>query len=246
MGVTEADVPAALLEGLEELVGADQVPGLDEPPAAGDEVAAESTTEPGAEPMTYGEFGESFIRQILHTDRVMKSIDRVLGDSLSLGPIKAGPGRRFATINALAQFRPTYGHEIPGERLSYQVYLPLTADFEVDINVDLHRFRAEVLVPLILTVRVEPPLMIVWEITPPVEQHVKLDMVTDKRRSAWLQKVAGLDAELRRFLVKVVTKELNKPHVDKATHIDMFAVIDGAWPQIADQFLPTDEADRLG
>ena len=43
-------------------------------------------------------FGQSFMRLVLHQDRVLASIDRVLGETLQLGPIGAGPGRVFARI----------------------------------------------------------------------------------------------------------------------------------------------------
>jgi hypothetical protein len=46
-------------------------------------------------------------------------------------------------------------------------------------------------------------------------------VATERRRSVLLQRVAGLDDELRRFLVKVVARELEKPHVQRATRIDM-------------------------
>ncbi|MDP3891454.1 hypothetical protein [Nocardioides sp.] len=201
--------------------------------------------DPEAPAMAYEQFGVNFIRQILHEERVLRAIDQVLGESLTLGPMKAGPGRRFATITALATFGATHGHEVEGEEhLTYRVFLPLSVDFELDLNVDLHRFHAEVLVPLTLTVTTEEPLTIRWHIVAPHEDEVTIDVGTDKRRSALLQRVSGLDAELRRFLIKVVSRELEKPHVVRATRIDMLSIIDGAWPQIAAQFLPSGPEDR--
>lgn len=58
-----------------------------------------------------------------------------------------------------------------------------------------------------------------------------------------LQRVAGLEEELRRFLLRVVEKELAKPHVVKATRIDFATLVDNAWPALADQFLPVREPD---
>lgn len=189
-------------------------------------------------PTPYAQFGDQFVRRILHAERVCRSVDQVLGDSLRLGPIGAGPGRVLARITADARFHPTTAVEVPAELLTYRVALPVSVDFELDLRADLHRFHADVLLPLSLTVRVEHPLTLVWAITPPAEQDVDIAVGTDKRRSAVLQRVSGLDAELRRFLVRVVAKELTKPHVVRATRIDMLRVVDGAWPAIAAQFLP--------
>lgn len=129
------------------------------------------------------------------------------------------------------------------ELLVYRVFLPIDVDFEIDLAVDVHRFRARVLLPLTLRVKVEHPLTIVWEITPPHEEEVTITVETDRRRSAVLQRVSGLDAELRRFLIRVISKELDKPHIQKATRIDMLEIIDVAWPVIADQFLPPEEPE---
>lgn len=194
--------------------------------------------QPAPVPMTYAEFGDNFIRMIIHRRRVLESIDRLLGDKIELGPIGAGPGRVFAKVRATGWFQPTSGVEIPGPMVAYRVILPIDADFEVEIARDINRFKAKVLVPLTLNVRVEQPLTIVWDITVPGEDEVSIRVETDKRRSAVLQKVAGLDAELRRFLIRVIEKELSKPHVKRATRLDMDTIISGAWGPIADQFLP--------
>jgi hypothetical protein len=196
------------------------------PPAP--EVSTAATPEPPAEPeMTYAEFGENFMRMVLHRQRVLASIDRVLGEKIELGPIGAGPGRVFAKLRATGWFQPTSGVEIPGDLLAYRVILPIDVDFEIEIARDVNRFRAKV-------------LTILWDITGPREDEVSISVETDKRRSAVLQKVAGLDAELRRFLMRVVEVELAKPHVKRATRLDMRDLIAGAWPAIADQFLPVD------
>lgn len=193
---------------------------------------------PPSEAITYEQFGINFIRLVLHEARILESIDRLLGEKIELGPMGAGPGRVFAKARATGWFQDTYGRAVVDDLLVYRVFLPVDVDFEIDLAVDVHRFKAKVLLPLTLTVQVEAPLTIVWTITPPEEDEVTITVETGKRRSAVLQKVAGLDAELRRFLIRVIVKELDKPHVRKATRIDMVKVIDTAWPVIADQFLP--------
>jgi hypothetical protein len=202
-------------------------------------LTAEQTERPAeGGPLTYEEFGVNFVRRVLHEQRVMESIDRLLGEKIELGPMGAGPGRVFAKARATGWFHDTHGREVVDDLLVYRVFLPVTVDFEIEIAKDVHRFRAEVIIPLTLTVRVEAPLAIIWDIALPSEDEVTITVETDKRRSAALQRMTGLDAELRRFLVRVIEKELDKPHVRKATRIEMDSVIDAAWPVIADQFLP--------
>lgn len=191
-------------------------------------------------------FGASFMRLILHKDRVLESIERVLGEELSLGPIGAGPGRVLAKITARGRFGKTYGEVIPDPAtVGYKVFLPVSVTFDLDLRVDSLTFDADVLLPLTIRMYVEEPLTIVWDITVPNEDEVEMTVQTDKRRSAALQKVAGIEGELRRFILKFVARELDKPHVRRATRIDLVSVIDGAWDSIASQFLPNSPEDRV-
>ena len=192
------------------------------------------------------DFGHDFMRLVLHRDRIMASIDRILGEDFALGPIGAGPGRRLARATARGRYGKTYGEELPDPELGYRVFLPVDVDFDLDLHVDNLRFHADLIVPIEIRMRVERPLTIHWDITPPTPESVVLKVNTSDRRSAIVQRVAGIDDELRRFLVRFVTRELEKPHVVKATRLDLLAMIDNAWPALADQFLPNSPEDRLG
>lgn len=191
-------------------------------------------------------FGSDFIHRILHKERVFTSIDRVLGETFSLGPIGAGPGRKLARITAHGTFGKTYGDELPDGRVGYRFILPVAVAFDLDLQVDRARFLADVQLPLELTMELEDPLTIIWVIHPPDEGEVTLNLEADSRRSALLQKVAGLDGELRRFIIRFVTRELDKPHVRKAMRIELIPLIDNVWPELAAQFLPNSPEDRLG
>lgn len=210
------------------------------------EELAQDVAEPEDVPMTYEAFGDVFLRRVLHTERVLRSIDRILGPTFELGPIGAGPGRKIARLIARGRFLPTYGEELPADDVAYRVFLPVSVDFDLDLRVDHHHFHAEVVVPLIVRLRLVEPLTIVWDITPPEEEDLQIEIVGESRRSTALQKLAGLDGELRRFLLRFFHRELEKEHVRRARRIYVDRVIDGAWPQIADQFLPIrDESGRL-
>lgn len=197
-------------------------------------------------PSPYTDFGETFLRTILHRRRVLDSVDRILGDRIEIGPIGAGPGRVFARVRAVGLFQPCFGEALEGLLLAYRVIVPIEVDFELDLAVDVHRFHASVQVPLVLTARIEDPAVLHWDITMPSADELELSLETARRRSQVLQRVAGLEEELRRFLLRVVEKELAKPHVVKATRIDFPAIIDNAWPVLADQFLPVRAPDSPG
>ncbi len=208
--------------------------------------ASPSPDGPTAEPelMTYAEFGEAFMHQVLHLDRVLESIDRALGDEIRLGPMGAGPGRKIAKLTAQGRFRPSRGRVLPGPLIRYAIEVPVDVSFDLDLPLDSLRFHAEVLIPIGITLKVAEPLTILWDITAPTEEQIQLDLSTEKRRSAVIQKLAGMEGELRRFLVRFVERELGKPHIFRATHIELDQIIAGAWPQLAAQFLPNSPEDR--
>lgn len=229
--ISDSDVAA-----LELMVDVIPPPVLDPP--------VEASHTPAA--MAYEAFGEKFLREVLYLDRILQSVDRILGDDLRLGPIGAGPGRKMATLTAFGTFMPSYGETLPGPLVAYKVYLPVDVTFEIDLHIDVHRFHAEVLVPLTIVLRLEEPLTVVWDLIEPREDELVVNIKSAARRSTVLQKMAGLDAELRRFLLRFVQKELDKPHVRKARRINVAEVIDGAWPEISAQFLPNSPEDRQG
>ncbi|UMG94256.1 hypothetical protein [Nocardioides sp. TF02-7] len=191
----------------------------------------------------YERFGNEFVRRVLHRERVLRTVDRLLGDRIELGPIGAGPGRTF-TVRIVGHYRPTTGEEVPGALLTYRVLLPIDVVFDLDLRMDKQRFTADVVVPLTLTVHVDPPLTLRWEIDVPGDDEVALTLAAETRRGSVLQRVAGIEADLRRFIVRVVATELAKPYVRRATHIDMERLLDGTWDDIAATFLPAGPEDR--
>jgi hypothetical protein len=228
--------------------GADQLPGFAGLEIAEGVVVVAQGGRPEDEPapeISYEQFGAAYIRRVLHKERILTMVNELLGPQIQLGPIGAGPGRKAATVSALGTFRECKGEEIPGDLLSYRVFLPISVVFDVDLRVDKHRFTADVVVPIILTVHTVAPLRVRIDITVPSDDEVALTLQSDTRRGAVLQKLAGLESELRRFLVKVVRTELAKPYVRRATDFDMAALIDEAWPGIAAVILPRGPEDRL-
>ena len=219
------------------------------------DAAAPSDEQPGFEELmlrsepenalSYDEFGMRFMNLVLHRDRVMESINRVLGEDFHLGPIGAGPGRKVAKVTASGTFGTAYGKALP-DVVGYEVNLPVDVTFHLDLGVDTLRFDAQVLLPLRLTMELVEPLTILWHLAPPLPDDVAIDVQSDNRRAAVVQKLTGLDGELRRFVVRFVERELEKPHVRKALRIDLVTVIDNAWEHLAAQFMPNGPEDRVG
>lgn len=205
-----------------------------------DEREVVTTTEPAA--MTYADFGEAFLRKVIHRRRVLEVIERVLGEKIELGPIGAGPGRKFAKVTATGWFQPTSGVDIPGPDLGFRIIIPVDVDFAIEIARDVNRFRARLLVPVTVKLRLEPPLNLLVDVVLPEEDEVSLQVDTDKRRSAVLQRVSGLETELRRFMMRVMEREFSKPHIQRIMRVDLLQLVDDTWPQLVDRLLHEDAA----
>lgn len=195
-------------------------------------------------PSSYERFGVNWVHRVLHLDRILTTVDQVLGDQIALGPIGAGPGRTFASISFVGTYHPTTGHEVPAELLTYAINLPISVVFDLDLPMDRLTFNGEVVVPLMLVVHTEEPLRLRLEIRTPTEEQIQLQLQTDTRRGTVIRKIAGIDGELRRFVLKVIDTELNKSYVQKAMNLDMEELIAEAWPALTQQFLPRGPEDR--
>lgn len=205
------------------------------------EPVVEGTSPP--RPIGYDEFGMRFMHLVLHKDRVMESINRVLGPTFELGPIGAGPGRKVAKVTARGTFGTVTGEALP-DVVGYAFDLPVHVTFDLDVQVDTMRFDADVVLPMKLTMELVEPLTILWHIHTPEPDQVQMRIEGDSKRASVLQKLTGLDDELRRFIVRFADKELRKPHVQKACRIDLVTLIDNAWEALAAQFMPNGPEDR--
>lgn len=224
---------------VDALVGVDAAADLPDP------ALQHSEPEQGG-PASYERFGVHWVRRVLHKERILRTIDAVLGDQISLGPIGAGPGRAFASVSFTGTFGPTTGEEVAAELLTYAIDLPISVVFQLELPLDKLNFNAEVVIPLVMVVHTEDPLRLRLELLTPTEDQIGLELKTDTRRGAILRKMTGLDSELRRFVLKVIDTELAKPYVKRATHLDMEELIDHAWPMLSEQFLPRGPEDRRG
>jgi hypothetical protein len=191
--------------------------------------------------ISYEELGVRLLHQVLHEERIEDSIAMVLGERIDLGPFGAGPGRLLAKVRAVGQIGRPQAERVPGDLVCFRVLVPVDVVFDLHLAGDQHRFHADVRIPLLLTARAAAPVTIVWDITPPTEEEIGIAVRVDKRRTAVLRRLAGIDHELRGFMCRFVTRELGKEHVRRATRLHLGEIIDAAWPLISGQFFRPEE-----
>ena len=86
-----------------------------------------------------------------------------------------GPGR-IAKVRAYGEIGAATATREAGDQIGYRVELPVSLTFEVDLQVETHRFEAELLVPLTLTAVARPGVHIFIEATPPRTEEVQVEL----------------------------------------------------------------------
>jgi hypothetical protein len=185
--------------------------------------------------VSYRDFGERFFTRVVTEERVLSAVDVLAGQPISFGPMGVGPGRLVkVTVDGsigAASSEPA----VDPEHVRYRVVLPVDLRFDVDLGLETHTFEGSLLVPLDLTVRAVDGLRVYIEVTPPRARDVELTLRAQGLRASVLQRVAGVEGEVKRFVSKYVATEVEKPHIRKARVFDVGEQVDRAWASIAPQ-----------
>jgi hypothetical protein len=181
----------------------------------------------GPEYCSYEEFGSLFFHAAVTRERILDAVDALAGQPIDFGPTGVGPGR-IAQVTAQGKIGAAQAIEIPGETIAFELLLPVELDFTVDLQVEKHRFHASVQIPVIVTARATTDLTIVIDVTPPSADDVRLDLAAEGMRASLLKRVAGIDAELRRFIARYVAREIEKPKMVASRTIDVGRAIDSS------------------
>jgi hypothetical protein len=181
--------------------------------------------------ISYAEWGVAFFGRAVTEERILGAVNNLAGQPINVGPMGVGPGK-IAQVTAKGAIGHARSSPVAGDSVSYRVVLPVEVTFDVNLQVDSHRYQASIEVPLILTARAANPLKIVIDVVPPLPNQVTVRLKADGLRASMLNRVVGIEGELQRFIARYVTREIQKPAVAKARVIDVAAALDGAWKSI--------------
>jgi hypothetical protein len=181
--------------------------------------------------ISYADWGVAFFDRAVTEQRVLRAVNNLAGQPINVGPMGVGPGK-IAQVRANGAIGEAQSTPVAGDTISYRVVLPVELTFDVDLQVDSHRYFAKIEVPLILTARAAKPLQIIIDVVPPLPNQVTVKLKADGLRASILNKFVDIEGELQRFVAKYVSREVQKPTVAKARIIDVAGAIDGAWQSI--------------
>ncbi len=183
--------------------------------------------------VSYREFGEQFFAQVVTEDRVLAAVNMLSGQPIDFGPKGVGPGR-LVKLTATGAIGAARSEPVPdGDVVTYRMTLPVDLAFAIDLGLETHRFNATLAVPLVLAARAVSGLRVYIEVRPPRPHEVDIQLRAEGLRASVLQRVAGVEGEVKRFVARYVEREVTKPYVRKARLIDLRAQVDRAWERIA-------------
>jgi hypothetical protein len=188
----------------------------------------------------YAEWGERFFRKAVSAERVLAGINVLAGQQIDVGPMGVGPGR-VVKVTARGEIGTAVGDRVSDDPVTFAVRLPASLEFSINLGVDTHRFTAELSIPLTLTARAREDLAILIDVTPPRPGEVECRLKAQGLRASITQHAANVEGELKRFVSKYVTREIEKPYVVEARTIDVSGAIDKAVGNLGPRYGPAEE-----
>lgn len=175
----------------------------------------------------YAEWGARFFETAVTEERVLAGVNAMAGQQIDFGPIGVGPGR-VAKVTAVGEIGTATGQRTSVDPVQFDVRLPVALHFKLDLGVDVHRFNADVEVPLRMTARAREDLAIVIDVEPPTKDDVTVALKAQGLRANVVKYAANVEGELRRFIAKYVSRELDGPKIVAARVVDIGAAIERA------------------
>jgi hypothetical protein len=160
--------------------------------------------------------------------RIADAFGAIAGDQFEMGPMRQGPGG-LAKVIAKVTIKEPIADRLIGDTFTFDVRIPLLIDMVIDLRLDKPRFCVEGEIQLRAEARAAEPLLIVIDVAKPRASDISVDVESQSLRAELLRIVAGVDAEVKRFIAKYVRDQIDSPASKKAQVIDVAKQVDQSW-----------------
>jgi len=181
--------------------------------------------------MTYEEFGRRFFEVAVTEARVGGVIGAIAGEEFEMGPIGQGPGK-IAKVTAKVKIQQPRVARHVGEMITFTIRIPLEIDMVVDLRIDKPRFMVFGEIALRASALAAEPLLLILDVKKPRPSDIAINVTSKSLRGEVLRIVAGVDAEIKRFIAAHVAGEIDSPESVKAKIIDVADRVDASWTGI--------------
>lgn len=181
--------------------------------------------------ITYEEFGRKFFEIAVTEERVGNAIGEIAGDEFEMGPMGQGPGKIAKVTAKVRVQKPRLKRQV-GPLITFAIRIPLEIDMVVDLRIDKPKFMVFGEIALRATARAAEPLLLILDVEKPRSSDISIHVTSHSLRGEVLRVLAGIDAEIKRFIAAHVAGEIDSPASQKAKIIDVADTIDDAWTGI--------------
>ncbi|MGJ6124094.1 hypothetical protein QN239_16155 [Mycolicibacterium sp. Y3] len=181
--------------------------------------------------MTYEEFGRKFFDVAVSERRVGDAIGAIAGDEFQMGPISQGPGG-IAKVTAKVRVQTPRVTRHFGENFTFDIRIPLEINMVVDLKIDKPQFSVFGEIALQAVARAAEPLVLILDVRKPHSRDISIHVTSRTLRAEVLRVMAGIDAEIKRFIAIHVGGEIDNPAAQQAKVINIAEMIDSTWTGI--------------
>lgn len=179
--------------------------------------------------ISFEQLGVNFVTHVVTPERVAATIAHVAGSEVKVGPLSAGPGGA-ASVTAVGKIGTvTAGNSFRGGPLSFDAMIPIDISLDVRIAGASHKYNGKLSVPLHITLRAMAPVTLRFEIAPVRADEVGVELAAEGVRAKVLQRIGGIDEEVRRAVASTVTERLDSPAAKAVRDIDVLSKVEEAW-----------------
>ncbi|GAS89576.1 hypothetical protein [Mycolicibacterium brisbanense] len=178
--------------------------------------------------ITYEEFGRRFFEIAVSEERVGDAIGAIAGSEFEMGPIGQGPGK-IAKVSARVKIQKPRVTRNVGETITFSIRIPLEIDMVIDLRIDRPQFMVFGEIALRATALAAEPLLLILDVKKPRPSDISIHVTSKSLRAEVLRIMAGVDAEIKRFIAAHVAGEIDSPGSEKAKVIDIGTEIQSAW-----------------
>jgi len=178
--------------------------------------------------LSYEEFGRRFFEVAVTDKRVADAIGAIAGEEFEMGPMGQGPGG-IAKVTARVKVQSPQVTRQVGRAITFDIRIPLEINLVVDLRIDKPRFRVFGEIALSATARAAAPLLLIIDVDKPSPRDITIQVTAGTLRGEVLRVLAGIDAEIKRFIAAHVVGEIDSPGARQARIIDISTQIDAGW-----------------
>lgn len=180
--------------------------------------------------LSYDAFGEAFVWNAVTPERVVATVAKLAGDSVEIGPLRAGPGGA-ASVRASGSIGTPVADELSSDLLTYAVRLPVDLSLEVRVGA-VGYFKAIGDIELRLSVHTVEPLTIVIDVDPVRPSDARFTISPVGMQSKLLQRAGDVGGQLREHAAAYVNDQVSRPEVLRYMQIDLLPLIESTWTNL--------------